>query len=269
MVLYHPNGRVVKQHEDYLEQEAAKNANDNARRYYDQINIAKKKSPNAHEEKNKRVHIVIDEQSYFELFCREDCLLIGEDLRGFNVKNEEKIPTEKGGLDRRTLMKCSSFANDYFTYEPDGKELHLPVTYPKVHSSGVYWDDQLSHVRGNEVTNFIVPWLKRMEVVVQDGGQDPPVMVARDKLPRIGIPASLLEKIHLYNVMLHLGIASYFQRPLIDALVLQMYQTDLRQCHLDTLEMTVGRFYARGVAVLDPVLSHFIGTYPLRSLTDR
>jgi hypothetical protein len=35
------------------------------------------------------------------------------------------------------------------------------------------------------------------------------------------------------------------------------------------LEMTVCRFYSRGVAILDPVINHFIGTWPLRSSADR
>jgi len=50
---------------------------------------------------------------------------------------------------------------------------------------------------------------------------------------------------------------------------MQMYKTKLNACHLATLEHTVGRFYSRGVAVLDPVLCHFIGTYPRRTLQDR
>lgn len=48
-----------------------------------------------------------------------------------------------------------------------------------------------------------------------------------------------------------------------------MYETKLNACHLVTLEHTVGRFYSRGVAVLDPVLCHFIRTYSHRTLQDR
>ncbi|KAH8701317.1 hypothetical protein GQ44DRAFT_717857 [Phaeosphaeriaceae sp. PMI808] len=69
--------------------------------------------------------------------------------------------------------------------------------------------------------------------------------------------------------MLQLGLPSFIQRPLIDQLVAQMYHTRLDSCHLMTLEMTVGRFYSQGVAVLDPVINHLIGTYSLRSLQDR
>jgi len=50
---------------------------------------------------------------------------------------------------------------------------------------------------------------------------------------------------------------------------MQMYKTKLNACHLATLEHTVGRFYSRGIAILDPVLCHFIGTYPRRTLQDR
>ena len=50
---------------------------------------------------------------------------------------------------------------------------------------------------------------------------------------------------------------------------MQMYKTKTNACHLATLEHTVVRFYSRGVAVLDPVLCHFIGTYPRRTLQDR
>jgi hypothetical protein len=83
------------------------------------------------------------------------------------------------------------------------------------------------------------------------------------------IPEELLNKIHLYNAMLQLGLPSFIQRPLIDKLVDQMYRTNLNACELEILEITVGRFYSQGVPVLDPVLCHFVGTYPLRMLQDR
>jgi hypothetical protein len=128
----------------------------------------------------------------------------------------------------------------------------------------------VAYIREDESLAHIVPWLERMEDVVRDK-EDRPSVKDKDPrdLPQIDIPAELERKIHLYNVMLQLGIPKFFQKPLIDALVLQMYQTNLGQCHLDTLEMTIGRFYARGVAVLDPVLSHFIVTYAFRSIVNR
>jgi hypothetical protein len=69
--------------------------------------------------------------------------------------------------------------------------------------------------------------------------------------------------------MLQLGLPKFVQLPLIDAIVLQMYQRRLSQCELDALEITIGRFYLRGVAVLDPVLNHLIGTYAFRTPEDR
>lgn len=299
MVLYRANGRVVKQHEDYLEQAAAREANLFYKRYTEQIDVAKAKTSDARNARKTRVYIIIDEQDYQELYDRENCLFVSDGLRGFKVDHPTRIP-EKIGLDRRTLMKCSSFADDFFTYEPGAEELHLPVTYPRAHLFGRYdqrqnafqdflndyadridpqWstqgkkyvaqaDDQVSYVRAEEVEEYIVPWLIKMEPIVNDK-EDRNREQNPKNFPTIQIPGTLEGKIHLYNVMLHLGISSYFQQPLIDALVLEMYQTALNECHLDTLEMTVGRFYSRGVPVLDPVLNHFIGTYALRTTDDR
>jgi hypothetical protein len=88
-------------------------------------------------------------------------------------------------------------------------------------------------------------------------------------IPSVEIPEDLLEKIHLYNCMLQLGLPSFIQRPLINALVSEIYRTPLQECQLEVLEMTVARFLSLGVAVLDPVLSHLVGTYAFRSIEDR
>lgn len=48
-----------------------------------------------------------------------------------------------------------------------------------------------------------------------------------------------------------------------------MYKVKLLDCHLETLEMTIARFYGNGVAVLDPVINHLIGTYAFRTVSDR
>jgi hypothetical protein len=266
MVLYHANGRVVKAHEDYLEKEEAKLIKRHL--YRDQIAEAKKKDPNAREQVGIRARIVVDVQNYSELYNFTPSYFDVEDLE-MNVATEsDPIPEE--GLDRSTLMRLSSFADDFFTYSPDAVELHLPVCYPDIHVStrsdpergGMQKkdDEQLAYIRLQEIEQHIVPWLQAMEGVVEESLR---------KTPQIEVPDDLLEKIHLYNAMLQLGIAKRFQQPLIDALVLQMYKTNLKDCHLDTLEMTVGRFYSRGIAVLDPVLNHFIGTYSLRSEADR
>lgn len=200
-------------------------------------------------------------------------------------------------------MKYSSFADDFFTYHTTADLLLLPVCCPRPHLFGLTdyqrpddWpkferdfddrpynedrrnqkitvsqsDDQVAYIHEDEIRDYIVPWLEKMKRVVRDKEHNPSI---KDKdprdLPQIDIPEELERKIHLYNVMLLLSIPRFFQRPLIDALVLEMYQTNLRQCHLDTLEMTVGRFYARGVLVLNPVLSHFVGTDAFRSIVDR
>lgn len=255
----------MKAHEDYLEKEAAKLIKRDL--YRDQIAEAKKKDPNARGQEGIRVRIVVDVQNYRELYNYAWWDYIVEDLE-MNVATES-VPIPEEGLDRRTLMRLSSFADDFFTYSPDAVELHLPVCYPNIHVSLMndpnggmkhQKDDQLAYIRLQEIEQYIVPWLQAMEGVVEESLR---------KTPKIEVPEDLLEKIHLYNAMLQLGIAKRFQQPLVDALVLQMYKTNLKDCHLDTLEMTVGRFYSRGIAVLDPVLNHFIGTYSLRSEADR
>jgi hypothetical protein len=266
MVLYHANGQVMKAHEGYLEQAARKKAEDPHNRYEEQIEVAKAKDPNARDARDISVYIVVGVQGeYRELYANEFSALMDNVLEGFVSSTASgRLPPE--GLDRRTLMRCSSLADDHFTFEPRATELHLPVTYPRHHLNRQYYDrkdDQMAYVREEEITAYIIPWLNEMESKL-----DNPAIELED-LPQIGYPDLLLGKIHLYNVMLQLGIASRFQRPLVDALILQIYQTNLNECHLDTLEMTVCRFYSRGVAILDPVINHFIGTYSRRTTADR
>jgi hypothetical protein len=296
MVLYHTNGRVIKVHENYLEQEARKLADSDWCHYTDQIEIVKARDPNAQEKEDMKVHIVVQKQRYQELYYNEDSNLRGEgaaygryDMSGAS----ENIPEE--GLDRKTLMMCSSLAEEFFTFCPTEEVLYLPVSYPRRHVHGLdyetffkYWagriapgaadqkkkygtsrEHHMAFIRQDEIRRYIVPWLKKMEdFVARQASKDAP-KVSADQLHRIEIPVDLLEMIHLYNAMLQLGIATHFQRPLIDALVLKMYQTNLQRCHLDTLEMTVCRFYSKGIPILDPVLNHFIGTYAFRSAEDR
>ncbi|KAH7082320.1 hypothetical protein FB567DRAFT_605670 [Paraphoma chrysanthemicola] len=275
MVLYHPDGRVDKAHEDYLERQAQEDATKN--NYDDQIDVVKNKlKARMPSEEDSRVQIVVDEQHFKELYYHQDSELKPGVLPPFDNIEEGTYPKDKTGLDRNTLIACSSTAEDYFAYEPDGNALHLPVCYPRKRNLRDI-DNQMALIRGQEIENYLVPWLQEIERHVLANSKDPktrPVTKGALKelkaaLPEIRIPEELLEKIHLYNVMLQLGIRSYFQRPLIDALVLHMYRTRLNQCHLDTLELTVCRFYSRGIAVLDPVLNHLIGTYAFRSLNDR
>lgn len=320
-MLYHADGRVVKAQEERLETEAKEWADSCA--FTDPIAQAKQimegrtraEELMKDEGKSEKAFIVIDTQHYRELYYSSRSVLTGEYLM-FGENNplgetaeEGKIPEE--GIDRRTLMKCSSAAYDYFTLKPDDSILHLPVCYPRQHQEAWYnhykddrgrpdlnlfkeaWgegrideeglayttdaDDQMAYIREHEIRHYLIPWLKAMEEHTKEdknkskknAPMNQSLQDALNSLPSMGIPTGLVEKIHLYNVLLQLGISTYFQQPLIDALILQMYQTNPSQCHLDTLEMTVGRFYSRGVAVLDPVMNHLIGTYSLRTLTDR
>jgi hypothetical protein len=288
MVLYHTDGRVIKAHDDYLEQKARQEAENFW--YTDQIDIVKLKDSEAREKVDERVTIVVDKQSYAELYYSGlDPMLRGRELS--LCKERDSAPLPKQGLDRRTLMKCCSLADEFFTFNPNAATLHLPISYPRKHNNEGSFkerspplenhvstedkaarkqhlpqvDNQMAYIRDDEIKTYLVPWIMKMEKVVNKL----PTKTPMNKLPRIQTPNDLLNKIHLYNVMLQLGIPSFFQQPLIDALVLQMYQTNLNQCHLDTLEMTVCRFHSRSVAVLDPVINHLIGTYSLRPLADR
>ena len=292
MVLYHTNGRVVQAHEDYLEQQA----HSIARKcdYVDQIDVYKQR--NAVKSVDE-VQIIIDGQKYMTLYCERAG--DSEILEKFRQTNEYKIPTT---VDRRTLVACSTFAEEYFTYNPWENDLHLPVCYPKWRERGSHsrnsesensdqeddkLDRQMAFIRREEIENYVIPWLKRMQEKfgkAEASHSEPPrgstTPLKRTRLAQslvswsdqsvvMGIPERLVDKIHLYNAMLQLGLPKFVQLPLIDVLVLQMYRTKLEACELDALEHTIGRFYSRGVAVLDPVLNHFIGTYSFRSLGDR
>jgi hypothetical protein len=307
MVLYHANGRVVKKHDDYLEQEAAKYAN--ANHYEEQIEHCKRHDPKAVEMKQS-VHIIVDSQIYYTLYVDDRGGALWEEIPGFATQRSDPIPA--GGLDRSTLMKCSSLADDIFRYKPDATELVLPVKYPRRHCSGAntyaqfasYYrglmppedppfphlkyeyrsDNQVAHIRADEIIDYIVPWLRKMERAFQaaederkssptpEETEDDPAQNVQYRIPKetkMDIPPELVNKIHLYNAMLQLGLPTFVQKPVVDSLVAHMYRTNLNACELETLEMTVGRFYSQGVPVLDPVLCHFVGTYPLRTLQDR
>jgi hypothetical protein len=288
MVLYHANGRVVKAHEDYLEREAAKHATAPKIQYEDQIEVCKKHTPEAREQE-KRAGIIIDHQVWYTLYFKNRGTL-WEEIPDFQ-RPDPSEPIPEKGVDRATLMKCSTYADEYFRYHPDEVELHLPVCYPRIHRGGQYQyrdDDQMAYIRPEEIENYIVPWLNEMEshlktirgskgkekerpVVPYRKGDDGniPGYNPVSGIPKVKIPEDLLEKIHLYNCMLQLGLPSFIQRPLIDALVSEIYRMPLQDCHLEVLEMTVARFYSLGIAVLDPVLSHLVGTYAFRSVQDR
>jgi hypothetical protein len=288
MVLYHPNGRVVLAHEHYLEQEARNNADGHG--YIDQIDVYNQRTANV---STANIHIIIDAQEYTTLYCEREGEW--ETLEAFKQKTPHRISQT---VARRTLMRYSTFAQEYFTYNPGEHKLHLPVRYPRRHNSGYVADvdgkkfadqshSQMAFIRPDELVNYVIPWLVKVQNQFERS-TTPRDGVNKDKntgtpkktrlthhLAREGdpiamqIPEELVKKIHLYNAMLQLGLPKFVQLPLIDALVLQMYQTELNACHLSTLEHTIGRFYSRGVAILDPVLNHLIGTYSLRKLGDR
>lgn len=152
-------------------------------------------------------------------------------------------------------------------------------------------DDQMAFIRAKEIEEYVLPWLDKVKVYMDSRNKeshgsdvDHPGAkkwrTAENKQHRellanpggpiaMDIPTPLLDKIHLYNVMLQLGLPRFIQRPLVEALISQLNRTRLSACHLDTLEITVGRFYSRGLAILDPVINHVIGTYYLRTLDDR
>lgn len=279
MVLYREDGRVEIAHEEYLEREAQREA----KKYTDQIDVYKQRNGQS---SNNKVRIVIDKQYFRTAYC-EGADGWGSDFEWIQDFRQREPRTIATPLCRETMILCSSTARDHFTYHPDSDELHLPVLYPQV-DEVFQSDDQMAYIRVEEIEEYIIPWLNRVKAHMSrqrsgDGiGNGGPKRFDktqnqewRESLTRRGgplaidIPNSLLVKIHLYNAMLQMGLPKFVQLPLIDALVLQMYQTDLNACHLDTLEITIGRFYSRGLAILDPVLNHFIGTYALRSQDDR
>jgi hypothetical protein len=309
MVLYHANGRVVIAHENYLEQKARKKAL--ADGYVEQIHFCRHRTNTA--PSNLPVRIIVDSQHFKTLYCwwkngdRSDW----EDIEGFRQYGDHDIMTD---IDRKTLRRCSTFADEYFRNKPEQNRLHLPVRYPWQHvwnqrnmpskdfqkdnpgrvavtnKRHIYHADaQMAFIRPDEIERYVIPWLKKVQhsEAAQEKknkkGKAPAVscfkkrkwtsesdsMASPNEPLAMNIPTHLLGKIHLYNAMLQLGLPKFVQLPLIDAIVLEMYERKLSQCELDILEITIGRFYSRGIAVLDPVLNHLIGTYAFRTQDDR
>jgi hypothetical protein len=124
MVLYHANGRVVKVHEDYLEREAARHATTPNIQYEDQIEVCKKHTPEAREQES-RAYLIIVDQTWHTLYAKNFGTLWEEITDLKRRDNSDSMPEQ--GVDRATLMKCSTFADEYFRYHPDEVELHLPV----------------------------------------------------------------------------------------------------------------------------------------------
>ncbi|KAF2125902.1 hypothetical protein P153DRAFT_389349 [Dothidotthia symphoricarpi CBS 119687] len=289
MVLYDEKGRVIKAHEEYLEQLAKKHADYIDCLYLDQIAVCNAHDADAGAQKTQ-CFITIQPQKFGRLYTRYGH--VKEDIKHFRTKTPITIPDE--GLDRRTLMRCSTTADEFFRYNPTATQLCLPVRYPRLHLHSVYhgkkglseftrdypeqiepgkkyvhqYDSQVSFLRADEITAYVIPWLRAMQKVL-DNKIDKNINIRPENLPIITPPDSLLEKIHLYNASLHLGLPSFVQKPLTTALIAQMHKTKLRACHLETLEITIARFYARGIPALDPVLAAFIAAYAARPASDR
>ncbi|KAH9861249.1 hypothetical protein IAQ61_010986 [Plenodomus lingam] len=302
MVLYHSNGRVVIAHENYLEQEAHKVAT--KKRYEDQIDIYNKRNQPASTE---NIVIVIEKQNFRTLYnqtYQTNSEYAWEWLPHQN-STEERILVNRAALIRgstlaeehfrynptsRELILPVSWPRIHITDQERSSDVKLESEFPgrivvggKSHVKIL--DPQMAYIRSDEIKSHIVPWLKKLANLMKRRNEGKETKIAGRRTTRetedafmnplnannlhMPIPDNILDKIHLYNAMLQLGLPKFVQRPLIDALILQMYKTPLNRCHLETLEITVGRFNSRGIAILDPVICHFIGTYPFRRMADR
>ncbi|KAI8936634.1 hypothetical protein NX059_007033 [Plenodomus lindquistii] len=133
MVLYQANGRVVQEHEDYLEQDAANNAA--KYKYEEQISIYNGK--NKPTSTTDKVTLVVKEQHSRTLYhdtYGNDSAKGGawEWLRHNNL--DEKIIT----VDRAALIMSSSLAEEHCQYNPASTELKLPVSWPRSHAACNY-----------------------------------------------------------------------------------------------------------------------------------
>ncbi|EOA90067.1 uncharacterized protein SETTUDRAFT_102576 [Exserohilum turcica Et28A] len=267
MVVYNASGRVEIAYEEYLEQEAKKASEQAYGQYLDQIEVCKQR---AGPKSTNDVQIIIDTQHFRTLYCeaRDGW---GSDFEWITGFEQDETTTISRRVCRETLILCSSTARDHFTYNPGDDQLHLPVVYPRAHRQPPKeLDDQMAFIRAKEIEEYVLPWLDKVKKWRTAENKQHRELLANPGGPiAMDIPTPLLDKIHLYNVMLQLGLPRFIQRPLVEALISQLNRTRLSACHLDTLEITVGRFYSRGLAILDPVINHVIGTYYLRTLDDR
>jgi len=242
MVLYHANGRVVKQHDQYLDDEARNLANHY--RYIEQIDICNQKTADA---STDNVEIIIDEQEYRTLYYEKGGLE-WEVIRKFRRKTPY---TNLRAVDRATLMMCSTFADDHFRYNPGEKTLHLPVCYPRQHHSArpadesmedfdrifggtsvagkklaEQSDSQMAFVRPKEIEQYVIPWLEKVQKQreraetprrEEDDARPPKKTKRAHDLVKphvaipMNIPDALEDKIHLYNAMLQLGLPKFVQ----------------------------------------------------------
>jgi len=239
MVLYHANGRVVDQHDQYLDDEARKAADHY--RYIEQIDICNQTRADASADD---VKIIIDKQEYITLYYEKGGIE-WEVIKKFRRKPPY---TRLPAVDRATLMMCSTFADEHFRYNPGEKTLHLPVRYPRQHHSArdesmddfhkifgtlvhgkklaEQSDSQMAFIRPREIEDYVIPWLERVQEQRQraetrrreEDDARPPKKTKRahnlvkpyDTIP-MDIPDALEDRIHLYNAMLQLGLPKFVQ----------------------------------------------------------
>lgn len=246
MVLYHASGRVVSKHDQYLDDEARKEAD--YYRYIDQIDVYNQKTADA---STDNVEIIIDEQRYRTLYCER-----GGSYWDFIQKFRRNAAyTIRTTVHRATLRMCSTFADEHFAYNPGAKTLHLPVCYPRQHHSArndesmedfhkifgtlvdgkklaEQSDGQMAFIRPKEIRKYVIPWLNKVEEQSKraetrrrgadeedeedDARPSKNTRSARDLAWSGGaiameIPRVLENKIHLYNAMLQLGLPKFVQ----------------------------------------------------------
>jgi hypothetical protein len=217
------------------------------------------------------VRIVVLEHSFRTIYSKAEIPDDGEELPARFSRQHRRIipPLNQDGLDKQMFMMFSHEARDHFTYNPDSCRLPLPVKYPRKHVEGkkIYEerdDKWTAFVKPEPIQNSIVPWLHALSALR-------PGRHHRNTFPRIGRPEELRDKINLYNSMLQLGIPKFFQRKLIEELCMDIYSARLSEDVEDfyLLEMTIGRFNAQTVPVLDPVLCCLTGSFGLRDSDER
>jgi hypothetical protein len=245
------------------------------------------------------VFIVVDKHSFRTLYQSNDLSNCGrfdinnkqddEQLDPLSLGAAESITLPEGdGIPRETLMICSTVARDFFETHPTETELHLPIKYPRrnhrfeIEEIYIYQyfernDPYMAHINPAQIRKFIIPWIFKVDKARRStrthktsNGKSLPHLQESD-IPKLEIPTSLLDKIHLYNAAQQLGLPRFAQLDLTRALCKQLHSTRLTACELElqTLEMTVARFYSEGIAVLDPVISCLVGSYGLRDQADR
>jgi hypothetical protein len=164
--------RAIPDHESTLTAKAAAHRKDF--RYDDQAGVVdeqRTKHPPA-DDPIERVTILVYNQKFQTLYSSESDEPHNEN---YVQENELRCPSaaEDPGIRKSTLMKCSSLAKELFTFEPDSRELELPIWWPRKHIHGeqipsnrgyiIRHNCYLSWIDYNTVDTVIVPWLRNVE----------------------------------------------------------------------------------------------------------